>query len=1318
MSNTTTIHSTEANTTLVEEIKTLLPRCMLQERVALAGQFKKLRRSRRSNVKALSRLKDRAVASAALLDTRRRNRPIVTYPDTLPLTAKKDEILQALLANPVVIVAGETGSGKTTQLPKICLEAGRGLEARIACTQPRRVAALSVSRRIAEELGVQWGREVGCKIRFADETAPETCVKMMTDGMLLAEIQNDPQLYEYDTIIIDEAHERSLNIDFLLGYLRLLRSKRPDLKVIITSATIDVESFSRAFDNAPIIEVSGRMYPVETSYRPLADTREDSDDYTYIDAAVDAVDMVVEDMSRGDILLFLPTEKDIHETRRLLEGRLFPQTEILPMFGRLTASDQQRVFHPQGRRRRIVVATNVAETSLTIPGIRYVIDTGLARISRYNPHTQTHRLPIEPIAQSSARQRAGRCGRISHGVCIRLYSEEDLLERPRYTQPEIQRANLAEVILRMLSIRLGDIQTFPFLDPPPPRAIHGGFQLLQELGALDGNRQLTPLGRDMARLPIAPTVARMVLQAQHEDALREVLIIASAISIQDPRVRPLDRQQEADREHRKFLHAESDFLTLLNIWNAYHNMLEGMDRQSRMRKFCRSHYLSYNRMREWRDIHVQLRRTLKELGGFRWNREDAGYDAIHRSILCGLLSNIAQKDQTNYYKGARGRDVMLFPGSGLFQRKPEGKTGKATTSSADPQHTPGWIVAAEMVETSRIFARTTARIQPRWISKLGAHLCRSSYAEPHWDGKSGRVMATETLTLYGLQIRRRLTPYHSFNPTEATKIFIQEALVSDKIESSQAFLAHNRKVRRDLETWQMAMRHGHGVDLDEAVYTFYEERLPHVSSIHDLHRIVREHQKDEASFLFMEASDLAGDRDIVIDREIFPDHILVDNEALPLTYAYSPGQDDDGVTLTMPFKMMHFIQPGMLEWLVPGLLPEKITHLLRGLPKVKRRRFVPIPDTVRAIATELRPTHGSLLASLEAHIQEEYGVRIERSEWRVDAIPDHLKMRIRVQDDGNQTALEGRDLSVLADTLDDRAKTEESHAWIKAATAWERHDLRGWTIGDLPEQVEVTRVGMVPLYGYPGLQQDDDIVSVRLFRTPEEVEQETRRGLLRLYEWALKDDMAWLKRDLRDVRQFQALCVHAGGQQALQEDAFAHLTDFLFVRESLLPLTEKRFETEVEEARDLLVGLTPRFLDLMGTIDDIYRDIRQSPHTYPDMAQDMSRLLPSDFLRHIPYTHLPHLCRYLRAVRLRAERAGMDAVKDRRKVELVTPFQVALEALQRDDPSAGSDRRLLIEDFRWMLEEYCVSVFAQELGTAYPVSEKRLTRRLDEIRRL
>ncbi|MGN6552720.1 MAG: ATP-dependent RNA helicase HrpA, partial [Verrucomicrobiota bacterium] len=727
----------------IEEIRKLLPQGLLPDWVRLGSRLVRLLRDRHhpeTHDAILNRLLAQARASAALREERRLNLPRINYPAELPITSRKDDIVAAIRANQVVVIAGETGSGKTTQIPKMCLEAGLGIEAKIGCTQPRRVAALSISRRIAEELAVNWGREVGCKIRFDDRSSERTYIKLMTDGILLAETQGDPLLSEYNALIIDEAHERSLNIDFLLGYLKGLLGKRPDLKLIITSATIDTESFSRAFNDAPIIEVSGRLYPVEVVYAPFDTASEERGDMTYIDAAVRAAEQVLCEPGQGDVLIFMPGERDIRETSDLLEGRFGREAEIIPLFGRLSAGDQQRVFSP-ATRRKIVIATNIAETSLTIPGIRYVIDSGLARISRYNPRTRTRRLPVEPVSQSSANQRKGRSGRVQDGVCIRLYSEEDFAARPAYQQPEIQRSNLAEVILRMKAFRLGEIETFPFVNPPLPVAIQGGYALLQELGALDANRDLTQLGRDLAHLPIDPTLGRMLLQSQREHATRELLIIAAGLSIQDPRERPLDQKDAAAAAHKRFLDPRSDFLTLLNIWNAVHDQWEQLRTQNARRKFCRAHFLSYLRMREWQDLHAQLHGALEDLGKIKLNESNAAYDAIHRAILTGLLGHVAMRKERNLYQAAGNRQVAIFPGSALHDRAEKRATSPKPKGPAKPvaTHQPPWIMAGEMVETSQLFARTVAGIDPLWIVQLAPHLCKITHQNPRWVVGAGNV---------------------------------------------------------------------------------------------------------------------------------------------------------------------------------------------------------------------------------------------------------------------------------------------------------------------------------------------------------------------------------------------------------------------------------------------------------------------------------------------------------------------------------------------------------------------------------------------------
>src|ERR1022692_2953843 len=845
----------------IEELKTLLPQCLLPDWVRLGRRLARLLRDRHHPDKRdalLARLRQQVYASIALREERRLKVPRTNYPPELPITARKDEIVTAIRAHQVVVIAGETGSGKTTQIPKMCLEAGLGIEAKIGCTQPRRVAALSISRRMAEELNVTWGREVGCKIRFDDRSSPQTYIKLMTDGILLAETQGDPDLAEYNAIILDEAHERSLNIDFLLGHLKGLLARRKDLKLIVTSATIDTQAFSRHFDNAPIIEVSGRLYPVEVKYQPLDAASEEQGEISYVDAAVQAAERILYQTHSGDLLIFMPGERDIRETGDQLEGRFNGEAEIIPLFGRLSSGDQQRVFAPSSRR-KVVIATNIAETSLTIPGIRYVIDTGLARISRYNPRTRTKRLPIEAVSQSSANQRKGRAGRVQAGVCIRLYAEEDFNERPPFTQPEIQRANLAEVILRMKAFHLGDIETFPFVQPPTPAAIASGYALLQELGALDEKRQLTPLGENLSRLPIDPTLGRMLLQSQHEHVTRELLIIAAGLSIQDPRERPLDKKDAAAAAHKRFADPQSDFLTLLKIWDAVHDQWERLRTQGQRRKFCKANFLSYLRMREWQDLHAQLHGALEDLGRFKLNESNADYAAIHRSILTGLLGHVALRKERNQYQGTGNRQLALFPGSAMFDRN-ERKPKPASRNANEPQaklastQQPPWIVAGEIVETSQLFARTVAGIDPLWIVQLAPHLCKTTHQNPHWSVTAGNVLVEEKTTLYGLEVHKAKVAHCNVNPQEATEIFIRSALVEDDLLPSHrretdeenddndtrifrtankkpplppqySFLEHNHRVRQKIETWQTRVRRHDLGDLDEKLFQFYAQKI-------------------------------------------------------------------------------------------------------------------------------------------------------------------------------------------------------------------------------------------------------------------------------------------------------------------------------------------------------------------------------------------------------------------------------------------------------------------------------------------------------------
>ncbi|MBL9201837.1 MAG: ATP-dependent RNA helicase HrpA [Opitutaceae bacterium] len=1327
------------------------------------------------------------------------------FPPELPISARAEEITATIQASQVVILAGETGSGKTTQIPKMCLAAGCGTRGRIACTQPRRVAALSVSRRVAEELGVQWGREVGCKIRFNDETTRDTVIKFLTDGMLLAEVQGDPLLRDYDTIIIDEAHERSLNIDFLLGHLRTLRFKRPELKIVITSATIDTAAFSEAFDGAPVVLVEGRTFPVEVIYAPLdslgsdaaeGDEREArAEALHYIDGAVEAVERIVRESDAGDVLVFLPSERDIRELGDLLEGRRLRGCEVIPMFGRLTNAEQQRVFAPT-QRRKLVLATNIAETSLTIPGIRFVVDTGLARLSRYSPQARTRRLPIEPVSQSSADQRKGRSGRVADGVCIRLYSEKDFLERPRFTQPEIQRANLADVILRMKAFGLGDIERFPFINMPAAKSIRAGYQLLEELGALEppsgrkeqgeGRREethvlasvpspfshppspasaeLTPLGRELARLPVDPTVGRMILQARSEKALREVAIIAAGLSIQDPRERPMDKQQQADAAHRRFVHPDSDFLTLLNIWEAFHDEFENLT-QAKLRRFCRDHFLSYTRLREWRDIHTQLIDTLEQRDDFKLTSAYHGlkevdekttvfgtpsYRAIHRSILAGLLGNIAHLDEENGgYKATHDRRVALFPGSALFRREEPRKRGDNGPQRDAPKNgakSPRWILSAEIMETTRLYARTCARLDPLWALDLGAHVARVAHSEPFWNEEQGRVLVKQRTRLYGLELESRAVSYGKIDPAHATEIFIREALVNDTVRYPLDCLAHNRAAREKIEDLLTRARDSSYLNLDEAAYRFYAARLRNVggvpsprsgeasaiprgggtppttegiSSVAELVDLVRERRGAEPRFLFMEPADLRDPETIAVDAAAFPAALPLVNSALPLNYAYKPGQADDGVTLDVSVREAEALTPAALDWAVPGHLEGKVEHYLRALPKELRRGFVPLGETAKSLATQLASRdrltarRESLPAALAAQIAERFRVAIDPAVWADKPPPDHWRVRVRVVDPDGKEIVASRELAEIRAALLAQSREaskaiarEEPAAWRAIRAKWETPEHTNWAWDEVPERVLVSDQGGAPAYAFTGLLAGRDGVARRLFRTPEEATAATRRGLAALFERQLGHDLMWTQRDLRALRELGPLAATLAPIDALQEQAFESIRRWVLER-PVAPLAAAAFSTVLGRAKTDLRGIVPRLVDLLRETFNLRLELQVLPAAPAWVAADLAALVPADFLRVTPYARLAHVPRYLKAMKVRAERARKNPAKDAERVAQLAPYAAAAAKLRATEGG---------EALRWLVEEFRVSLFAQELGTAEPVSAVKLDRVVEALR--
>ncbi len=1252
----------------------------------------------------------------------------IRYPNELPINQRRNEIVASLRAHQTVIVAGETGSGKSTQLPKMCLEAltARAEEARlIGCTQPRRVAALSVSRRVAEELGVTWGQEVGCKIRFDDRTNRATRVKFMTDGILLAEIQSDPMLRAYGALIIDEAHERSLNIDFLLGYLQGLLRRRPhDLKLIITSATIDTAAFSQAFGNAPVVEVSGRLFPVEIRYAPavsMTDAAGEPEDVDSIEAAVRVVENALIESDDGDVLVFMPTERDIRDVRELLENHLGRGIEVLGLFGRMPANEQTRIFSP-GAQRRVIVATNIAETSLTIPRIRYVIDTGLARISRYNPRTRTKRLPVEAISQSSANQRAGRAGRLQDGVCIRLYDEDDFQKRPRFTQPEIQRANLAEVILRMKAFRLGEIETFPFLNPPPLAAIRAGYALLHELGALNDAHELTALGRELARLPVDPTLGRMLLQARHEGALSDVLVIAAGLSVPDPRERPDDAKEAAAAAHRAFDTPHSDFATLLAIWRA----MPVNPARNALRRFAKSNYLSQARLREWRDIHAQLADVVTDGNPAEYNSRPTANadDAIHRSVLTGLLGQIAIRKERNIYQASGNRQVTLFPGSSLYQRqqkRPKGPPPKEGESAVPTNHQPPWIVAAEIVQTSQLFARTVARIDPEWVVELGAHLCKFSHTEPHWSEKAERVLAWEKVFISGLEIFKRRVDYGKIDSDKATELFIRGALVAGEAHITHRFYARNAELRERIEATLTRVRDRRVNDLDEAFYRFYAARISNVSSLHDLNQLICSRITREPDFLCADEEDILppdDDGGFGYDKKLFPETVTLDNALLPLSYAYAPGEERDGVTVSVPLPLAEKLSDAQLQWMVPGLREELISTLLRALPKTIRRTLLPLEPKVTEVVHSFQPGRGPLLDSLAAFLANRYAVEVKASDWPASSVPAYLQPRIEVTDRDSKPIATGRDLQAIRATLE---KTDvRSDAWERAARQWEKTALKSWSFGDLPASVVIETVSGVPLLAYPGLSDHAGQVDLRLFRQPGEAENVSRAGVRRLAEHALEPDLARARKELGNLfnrpatnakstpQDFRAALdtlkaapkntAAPSSTQTAVDAALQHITAALLTPTPVLPLTAARFQTLVTNARRDLPTRVRRVGEIIVKVRETCRQLLAVPKRYPGMEDDVRRLAPTDFPARTPPGQLDEISRYLRAVAVRAERAAASPAKDADKARALAPF-------------ADWETRVPAENhdaFRWLLEEFRVSIFAQELGTAQPVSPARL----------
>ncbi|EJL6829418.1 ATP-dependent RNA helicase HrpA [Vibrio cholerae] len=1236
--------------------------------------------------------------SMMVVEQRKQQMPKIEYPALLPVSQKRDDIAQAIAHHQVVIVAGETGSGKTTQLPKICAELGRGKYGLIGHTQPRRLAARSVANRIAEEMETELGSFVGYKVRFTDQISDQTQIKLMTDGILLAEIQNDRFLNQYDTIIIDEAHERSLNIDFILGYLKQLLPRRPDLKVIITSATIDPERFSKHFSNAPIIEVSGRTYPVEVRYRPLAGDDDSESDRDQLEGIFQAVDELC-DEGLGDILIFMNGEREIRDTADALSKRNLRDTEIVPLYARLSAGEQNKIFQPHAGR-RIVLATNVAETSLTVPGIKYVIDPGTARISRYSYRTKVQRLPIEPISQASANQRKGRCGRTEEGICIRLYSEEDFLSRPEFTDPEILRTNLASVILQMTALGLGDIEAFPFVEAPDKRNIQDGVRLLEELGAIndqikDPKKRLTESGKQLARLPIDPRLARMVLEASKFGCLKEVMIIASALSIQDPRERPSDKQQSADDKHRRFNHEDSDFLTLVNLWHYIGQQQKALS-SNQFRRQCKLDYLNYLRVREWQDVYTQLHQSTREMG-FKLNDEPGSYHAVHSAILVGLLSHIGMKDQEkNEYHGARNARFNIFPASGLFKKQPK------------------WVMSAELVETSKLWARVVAKIEPDWIEPLAKHLIKRSYSEPHWSKKNAAVMAYEKVMLYGIPIvPNRLVNYGTIDPVLSREIFIRSALVEGDWETKHAFFKQNRALLAEVEELEHKSRRRDILVDDEELFQFYDQRVgTEVVSGRHFDAWWKTASRKTPDLLSFEKEMLfKGDASHITDLD-YPNFWHQGNLKLKLSYQFEPGENSDGVTVHIPLPILNQVEPHGFDWQIPGLRHELVVSLIKSLPKMLRKNFVPAPNYADAFLARVTPFEMPLLDAMEKELRRMTGVTVLREDWKLDQLPAHLKITYRAVDHRNRKLNESCDLHELKESL--KEKVQETLSQV-ADDDIEQRDLHTWSFGELPKVYQQKRGGF-EVRAYPALVDKKDSVEIKLFETEQEQLSAMRAGQRRLILLNVPSPIKYLHANLPNKSKLGLYFNPYGKVLDLIDDCIACGVDKLIEERGGMVWEPQAFEALKEHVRaelgDTVVEIAKQVETILTTAYNINKRLKGKvdftmAFALSDVKAQIEGLIFSGFATECGWKRLPDILRYMRAIERRMEKLPVDPNKDRLHMLKIESVANKYKELLNKIPK-GMAIPDNVREIRWMLEELRVSYFAQQLGTPYPVSDKRI----------
>ncbi|MBD0786598.1 ATP-dependent RNA helicase HrpA [Vibrio sp. Y2-5] len=1299
--NTETNNSAKANS--AESLKKALKQCLLKDRFRLSKRI-----SGASKIK-----KDAArhavfdeialdIAQSMMVVQQRINQKVtIEYPELLPVSQKRDDIAKAIQENQVVIVAGETGSGKTTQLPKICAELGRGKYGLIGHTQPRRLAARSVATRIAEEMETELGNFVGYKVRFNDQISDQTQIKLMTDGILLAEIQHDRFLNQYDTIIIDEAHERSLNIDFILGYLKQLLPRRPDLKVIITSATIDPERFSNHFNNAPIIEVSGRTYPVDTRYRPLSSDEDSERDQ--LEGIFEAVEELC-DEGLGDILIFMNGEREIRDTADALSKRNLRDTEIVPLYARLSAGEQNKIFQPHAGR-RIVLATNVAETSLTVPGIKYVIDPGTARISRYSYRTKVQRLPIEPISQASANQRKGRCGRVEEGICIRLYSEEDFNSRPEFTDPEILRTNLASVILQMTALGLGDIEAFPFVEAPDKRNILDGVRLLEELGAIkeeskNSSKQLTEVGRKLARLPIDPRLARMVIEAPRMGCLKEVMIIASALSIQDPRERPSDKQQSSDDKHRRFHHEESDFLTFVNLWDYIKQQQKALT-GNQFRRQCKQDYLNYLRIREWQDVYFQLHQSMREMD-YKLNDEPGSYEGVHTAILVGLLSHIGIKDpEKNEYQGARNARFNIFPASGLFKKQPK------------------WVMSAELVETSKLWARIVAKIQPEWIEPLAKHLIKRSYSEPHWSKKRAAVMAYEKVMIYGIAIvPKRLVNYGTIDPVLSREIFIRSALVEGEWETKHSFFKLNRSLLQEVEELEHKSRRRDILVDDEDLFQFYDQRVgTEVVSGRHFDTWWKATSKTSPELMNFEKEMLfKGDASHITDLD-YPNFWYQNGLKLKLSYQFEPGVDSDGVTVHIPLPILNQVEPQGFEWQIPGLRHELIVSLIKSLPKTLRKNFVPAPNYADAFLARVNAMELPLLDALEKELRRMTGVEVLRDDWNLSQVADHLKVTFRAVDHRNRKLKENKDLYELKESL--KEKVQETLSQV-ADDDIEQSGLHTWSFGELPKVYQQKRGGF-DVKAYPALVDKKDSVEIKLFETEQEQISAMREGQRRLILLNVPSPIKYLHSNLPNKSKLGLYFNPFGKVMDLIDDCIACGIDKLLEERGGLAWTPEEFESQKEFVRaelgDTVVDIAKQVEAILTMAFNINKRLKGKvdftmAFALSDVKAQIEGLIFRGFATECGWKRLPDILRYMKAIERRLEKLPIDPNKDRLHMLKVESIRNDYKELLNKVPK-GMALPENIKEVRWMIEELRVSFFAQQLGTPYPVSDKRVKNAID-----